>query len=154
MPIQKGNIPWNKGMIGVCKPNNGSFKEGNIPWNKGILMSKESIKKMRDGLRTWCEERGYYPNWKGGISRVYKNGYYSTAYKKWREKIFEKDNYTCQKCGAQSAIGERTYLTPHHIKLFAKYPDLRYEVTNGITLCENCHCSVDKYRARFMKKEN
>jgi hypothetical protein len=152
MPFQQGGIAWNKGTKGVCKSNGGSFKIGNIPWNKGIPVPKESIKKMRDGLRIWCEEGGYYPNWKGGISRAYKNGYYSIAYKRWRKEVFERDNYSCQECGAQSGIGKYGYLTPHHIKSFAKYPELRYEVSNGITLCEDCHSLVDKYRARFKRE--
>lgn len=147
MPAQKGSIPWNKGVVGICKPNGGSFKEGNIPWNKGISMPRESIKKMRAGLHRWCEEKGSFPNWKGGISRAYKTGYYSLAYKRWRQEVFERDDYTCQKCGVQS-----TYLTAHHKKSFAKYPELRYEISNGITYCEDCHCLVDRYRARFKKE--
>ncbi len=154
MPAQKGSIPWNKGTKGACKLNDGSFKYGNIPWNKGLPAVKESIKKMRDGLQNWCEQKGYYPNWRGGISRAYKNGYYSAAYKRWRQEVFERDNYTCQKCGAKSGNGKHNYLTPHHIKSFAEYPELRYEVSNGITVCEDCHSKIDRYRARFMKKEN
>jgi predicted restriction endonuclease len=102
------------------------FKKGCDPWNKGKPMPRGEL----------C------PNWKGGISRVYKTGYYSVEYKEWRKKVFERDNYTCQKCG------DKNYITPHHIKSFAKFPDLRFEVSNGITLCKDCHSEVDKYRGK------
>jgi len=118
---------------GHAQSNTGKthFKKGYTPWNKG--------KKLPRGEKA--------NNWKGGISRAYKTGYYSIEYKEWRKKVFERDNYTCQKCFDKS----KKYITPHHIKSFAKYPKLRYEVSNGITLCEDCHCAVDKYRANFKK---
>lgn len=31
-----GKPSWNKGLIGIMKPNAGSFKKGQIPWNKGV----------------------------------------------------------------------------------------------------------------------
>lgn len=91
------------------------------------------------------------PNWKGGTSRIYKTGYYSTEYKDWRKSVFERDNYICQKCGFKKDC--KNYVTAHHIKSFAKYPELRYDINNGITLCEDCHCEEDNYRARFKKKQ-
>jgi len=52
----------------------------------------------------------------------------------WRNSVFERDNYTCQKCGVKNC-----YLEAHHKKSWAKYPKLRYILTNGITLCKKCH---------------
>lgn len=83
------------------------------------------------------------PSWKGGISRAYKTGYYSEEYKDWRMKVFTRDNWICQVC--QKVGG---YLTAHHIKSFAHYPELRFDVNNGITLCEECHKLTDNYRGR------
>lgn len=86
-----------------------------------------------------------HPNWKGGRSRGYKTGYYSTEYKKWREKVFERDNYFCQECSSDN------YITAHHIKSFAHYPELRFNVENGLTLCEKCHTKTDNYKGKNKK---
>lgn len=61
----------------------------------------------------------------------------SEEYKEWRKAVFERDDYTCQLCGAH---GVR--LNAHHKKPFATYPELRTETDNGITLCESCHKKV------------
>lgn len=86
------------------------------------------------------------PNWKGGTSRIYKTGYYSSEYKQWRRDVFSRDNYTCQDCG------ETGYVTAHHIKSFAHYPDLRFDINNGKTLCQSCHSKTDNYKGRNKNK--
>lgn len=88
-------------------------------------------------------------NWKGGTSRAYKTGYYSSEYKAWRKRVFERDGYTCQKCGFH---GSKGYITAHHIKSFAHHPELRFEITNGVTLCEPCHKKTDNYKGRANRK--
>ncbi len=83
------------------------------------------------------------PTWKGGESRQYKRGYKSEQFKHWRDEVFKRDNYICQSCSQRGG-----YLTAHHIKSFAKYPELRYEISNGKTLCPTCHAKTDNFRAK------
>jgi len=85
--------------------------------------------------------------WKGGRSRGYKTGYYSAEYKRWRISVFERDSFTCQSC---RQIGG--YITAHHIKSFTYYPKLRFELDNGITLCEECHKLTDNYGGKAKRK--
>ena len=61
-------------------------------------------------------------------------------YKLWRLSVFRRDNFTCQKCGAK---GGRIHA--HHIQRWSTHPELRYEVSNGITLCVQCHSDVHGY---------
>ena len=63
----------------------------------------------------------------------------SADYRNWRKEVFERDNYNCQICGKKG--GE---LNAHHIKTFKKHKKLRFEVSNGVTLCAKCHREVHK----------
>lgn len=58
------------------------------------------------------------------------------GYSKWRFNCLKRDNYTCQKCGSKE------FLCVHHIKPYALYPNLRTQISNGITLCKNCHKQI------------
>ena len=72
--------------------------------------------------------------WKGGITKEKELLRKGVEWKIWREKVFKRDNYTCRKCKKRGK-----YLEPHHIKSWSKYPELRFEINNGLTLCHNCH---------------
>lgn len=83
--------------------------------------------------------------WKGGVSYEGKRIRKGVEWKMWRESVFERDKYTCQDCGAKSGKGCQVELHPHHIKQFALYPELRFDINNGITLCKECHKKTDTY---------
>jgi len=72
-------------------------------------------------------------NWKGGVMKGRKDRNLG-IYKNWRRYVFERDNYTCQHCNKRGGD-----LEADHIKPWVDYPDLRYEVDNGRTLCLVCH---------------
>ena len=86
------------------------------------------------------------PNWKGGRKRQHKILYGSRRYKEWRQNVFKRDGYQCQWCGAKNGFGRAVYLEAHHEKEWADYPELRFEVSNGITLCKDCHNTTKKGR--------
>lgn len=74
-------------------------------------------------------------NWKGGISPENTRLRQSSEYKAWRQAVFARDNWTCQKCGKRGGAMEAD-----HIKLFSRHPELRFAVENGRTLCKApCH---------------
>ena len=113
------------------KPNNSStkFKKGYIPWNNG--------KKNPYVTGEKCNF------WKGGITPKNKILRQSIECREWRLKIFERDSYTCQVC---RQIG--VYLEAHHIKSWSAFPELRFDIDNGITLCLDCHSKTNNYKGR------
>lgn len=106
------------------------FKEGHTPWLKN--------KTAEEDPRILNQENHWH--WKGGISPTYVKIRNSIETKQWREKVFKRDHWICREC---EQVGGK--LRPHHIRPFAKYPDLRFDVNNGITLCKKCH---DKVRGK------
>jgi hypothetical protein len=89
-------------------------------------------------------------NWKGGVSQQNKTArqldMQTVEYTTWRREVFERDNYTCQECGA---VGVR--LNADHIKPYATFPDFRYDVDNGRTLCEPCHRALPTHGMGALK---
>jgi 5-methylcytosine-specific restriction endonuclease McrA len=102
---------------------------------------KDQTMLRQSGDRNW--------NWRGGITplnHVIRN---CTRYKEWRTSIFHKDNFTCVHCGTRGG----KYLHAHHIKFFsvileeynittleeALQCEALWDVSNGITLCVECH---------------
>lgn len=83
--------------------------------------------------------------WKGGVTATHQIIRTSYQYKDWRKAVYERDNYTCVWCGVRSGNGKRVLLNADHIKPFAYYPELRFEVSNGRTLCHSCHLKTDTF---------
>lgn len=107
---------------------------GRIPWNKGKKMSEEQRAKISG-------ENSHL--WKGGVTPLYKKIRKSAEYQLWRTAVFERDNYTCIWCGQ---VGGR--LNADHIKPFADYPELRFAIDNGRTLCHDCHKTTETWGNR------
>lgn len=80
------------------------------------------------------------PNWKGDKNKIPRERHRNNArYREWRNAVFGRDYYTCQCCGARNGNGKSIILAAHHIKNWSSNIDMRYDINNGITLCEDCH---------------
>lgn len=67
-------------------------------------------------------------------------------YREWRRKVFERDGYSCKRCGCQE-----TTLHAHHLDGYHWCKERRYDVENGVTLCGVCHRHFHK---EFGKENN
>src|SRR3990167_2822300 len=111
--------------------------KGKKPWNKGKSWNdeiKRKISKAKKGKPNYKNRGKNHYNWRNGITAINDQIRQSLRYRKWRIKVFERDKFTCQIC---KEVGR--YLEADHIKQFAIYPKLRFNINNGRTLCKNCH---------------
>lgn len=126
----------------VCKQeyqvHPSTAKWNKIRGHKQSTCSKECQNEYLTGSSnpTWIQDRTKL--------KCRPNG--NTNHKKWRKAIFERDNYTCQFCGERGG-----YLEADHIKPWAFFPELRTFISNGRTLCKDCH-NTTKRNANMMKK--
>lgn len=51
----------------------------------------------------------------------------------WSKAVKERDKNKCKQCGSNDRLHS------HHIKPKSMYPDLKYDISNGVTLCAECH---------------
>jgi endogenous inhibitor of DNA gyrase (YacG/DUF329 family) len=103
------------------------------------------INNLRGG-RKFCSQQcraNYWgPRWRGPNSPCWKGAsaygriaeMCRTDYKEWRKAVYARDDYTCQRCKRRGV-----YLHAHHKQPWAQFPELRYAVDNGETLCAECH---------------
>ena len=162
---QIGKPAWNKGLTKEIdervrkssermKRNNPmkrkEVKEKSSKSHTGYIMPESQRRKMSDTQKKRV---------KAGLNNLYIHGNYlknrgaryTIDYKIWRAKVFARDNYTCQRCGRKRRKGDRVILNAHHIKSWAEYPELRFVVENGQTLCEECHRLTENY-GKVIKK--
>jgi|ERR1035437_125276 hypothetical protein len=96
----------------------------------GIPLSENHKKKLSE---SHLAEKHW--NWKGGISNREIHSLNNPRYKKWRQDVFIRDNFTCKLANSNCKKG----IQAHHILRWSEYSELRYDINNGITLCHAHH---------------
>lgn len=150
----------NRSRLGVGKTEKFIEKCRNSSYWKGEHLPAEHRKKISDTrkLRIASKEiqiiKGKkHANWRGGKTRINKRIRNLKSSRDWREKVFKRDKYTCQICGAHSGNGHAVILHADHIKPFALCPKLRRTLKNGRTLCIDCHKKTDTYGVKTKKNK-
>jgi len=129
---------------------------------------KDFIPKKKNYKQKFCSRQcGLDFNYKDRVKRI--NKYRGTKprtyhlkkrpkhggikYQEWRMSVWKRDKFTCQKCGktTNELKKEGIKICADHIKPYCNYPELRYELSNGRTLCVPCHKKTKTYgiRAKF-----
>lgn len=127
-PLPKGSL---ENLIKMAEKRKGVKRPPRSEeWKKN--MSKAQKGKVL-GKKAW--------NWKGGIEHENHKIRHSFEYRLWRKSVFERDNYQCIWGGKEHG----SKLNADHIKPFALYPELRFAIDNGRTLCVECHRKTDTW---------
>lgn len=79
-----------------------------VAWNKGKKRWWNSPTEFKRGDN--CKEKN--KNWKGGITPENKKLRTSSEYKIWREVVFKRDDWTCQKCHIRGECLHADHILP------------------------------------------
>lgn len=129
---------------------------GRVPWNKGKPHSKEHRRRqgaaMASSPKAKAQRQRMHETFRGENSPHWKGGHYADRpqrpagkRKRWRDAVLARDNYACQWCGRTDR------LHVDHIKPYALYPGLQWDIANGRTLCAECHRQTDTYGGRLKR---
>lgn len=101
---------------------------------------KPYLRGKNNGMYGRCGELS--PKWRGGKTPLRQRLYASAEFREWFRKIAERDKNICQKCGKSS--NEPRAMHVHHTQGFTNSPLHWLDVTQGITLCRECHHKAHK----------
>jgi len=72
-------------------------------------------------------------------------------HKNWSKEVKKRDGWKCKIADKNCAVRKEA----HHIRSYKEYPEERYDIKNGITLCHFHHPkkrSEEKHLEKFFKK--
>jgi 5-methylcytosine-specific restriction endonuclease McrA len=120
---QKIKISKTNKLKGITPPKEYWFKKGHTPKNKNPASTRSLNKKLRDRI----------------------------DFKLWREKVFIRDDFTCQKCMVRGRYIEAHHLISVKDCIIENKIYLVYDVNNGLTLCRPCHMLVHNWKTKNKK---
>ena len=69
-------------------------------------------------------------------------------YREWQYRVKEEANFTCDCCGDNRGGN----LVSHHLNCHKCYKEQRYDLDNGVCLCEKCHNEFHCWMGGYDKK--
>ena len=143
--FKKDNSPHNKGIKKRTNTGRTHFKKGQVSWNKG---TKDVVKAWNKGTKGLCKpnsgsfQKGQNagelsPFWIRDRTKIKMSDRYKedANYKVWRKEVYKRDRWKCRIANSDC----KGRIEAHHILNWVHYPELRYIINNGITLCHAHH---------------
>jgi hypothetical protein len=143
---RKGRVPWNKGFKYIMTPElKSKFAKGRLGKKWSPEMREKIMAKLPKGVNNHFYGKNFSgensPLWIHNRSKLAKRQERNdTAYMEWRSNVYRRDGFKC-KIGNCDCKGR---IEAHHILGWTEFPELRYGVNNGITLCHFHHPRVVK----------
>jgi len=136
--FKKGYTPWNKGLKLPKRPNQSKLLKK--MWDSGKFKNRK-INYKETAKKISATQQGIsYNEWNGFTTSILHRLRNDAKYNIWRNKVFLRDKFTCKNKDCKFCNNEvGVFLHAHHIKSFAKYPKLRFNINNGITYCAGFH---------------
>lgn len=147
----KGKSTWNKGKKHTEEHNRHSSEAHKNPSPeiraKYAKASKGQFHSLESRLKRSKKMKGeLHWNWQGGRSSEAERIRKSIDFTLWREAVFARDNWTCQKYKIRGGK-----IHAHHIQNFAQFPELRFAIDNGIVLSDKAH---REFHSKFGTRNN
>ena len=105
---------------------------------KPVKWSKAFKKERKAKAKAWKKK---HP--KAAKARQYyaadKQDRTSKRYWSWSRAVLKRDKYRCQGCNSADN------LIAHHVKSWYDYPQYRFHIENGQTLCRDCHILIHPF---------
>lgn len=93
--------------------------------------------QVGEGNPNWVDGQGYARNRKSANER-------GARHKAWAAAVKERDGHRCTVCSGTKG------LSAHHHEDWRSSPEKRYELSNGVTLCQSCHMKEHSSRGWFV----
>lgn len=117
------------------------WKKGTLKSHKHSVAEREHMSSKMKGINAGDKN----PMWKGGVTPINYKIRNSQEYKLWRISVFKRDKFTCIWCGYKTKGLKPADIHADHIKRFSDYPELRFAIDNGRTLCIPCHNTTETF---------
>jgi hypothetical protein len=126
----------------ICEHCNKTYSTNIARKNTSRFCSRGCLTKYT-GFLASLRVGELHPSYKGFLESKRTN---KSKLRTWASIIKKRDDNCCKKCKSTDN------LQAHHIKSYKDFPELRFDINNGILLCGQCHALEHEYDLKSVKQ--
>lgn len=103
-------------------------------WSTTYYNFRQGVRCGKCTVKKYSGPNNY--NYKPDLTDEERERYrYDSRLREWSRVVKERDRFTCVFCEDDTGGN----LMSHHLDGYSEFPEKRYDVDNGVTLCDICH---------------